>query len=159
MTYRDYESSWSKLKDNNGGGTIITPTFKPVKINYWDLSLTGYLYEIPDSFWFDEDDEGGIGGVTFTGTAILMDGADSIEFDFWTDFVIFGDPNNPDRFVLQSEDRGLDKESGTEFHIDPDNPGTTLEIHHAIDVIEENRDEIFDALYDMVFDNLDAFGY
>lgn len=156
MNYREYDSSWSKLQ-NSTQGTIITPNHSVfANINGWDIRLSGYLYENTDLFWFDEDDDGGMGGTEFSGTAILDKGKDTIEMDFWLSFAIFGDKDNTDEFYMMSHDRGLDQDSGVEYDI---TDATTIDKHIAVDFIEDNKAEIFDALYDAVIDEIPGFGY
>lgn len=156
MNNREYDSSWSNLQEF--GASIISPEFSPTEIlGDWELRLSGYLYELDDSLWFDEDEDGGIGGVTFSGTAILDNGYDTIEFYFWVTFNIFGNPENSDLFYMMSCDRSLDTENGIEYRINQEE--TTLDTDAAEEFIENNISEIFDTLYDMVIDNLGTFGY
>lgn len=149
-------SSWGDQK-NGGYGSVYDIDYTPVTVcGDWTLTFGAYIDE--DDFWFDEDDEGGIGGTNIGAIAYLEneDTGVTIRFPFGIDYTILGNKDNPDEFYLCEPDRGLDYETGITYVIDD---VTGIDEYDAKEFIEDNLQEIFDAIIDVVNQNLYKFGY
>lgn len=150
-------SSWSEL--NKGGYSHeIKPSYTPVMINGWELGIEDTIDEMVDDFWFDDDDEGGTGGTRFFGIGTFTKpGTDIIiKFAFWIVFFVLGNPDDPDLFDIYEPDRSLDRESGVELEV---RDVIGIDEDDAKEILEENQDDIFDVLVDVVSKHLDKFGY
>lgn len=147
-------SSWKDLQEG-GYGSVYNITYKPTMVcGDWKLTFGAYIDE--NQFWFEDDDEGGIGGTEIGAIAYLKNGSQEIELSFGIQYNIFGDKDNPDEFYLAEPDRSLDEESGTWYSI----LGVwNIEESDARAFIEDNHREIFDALIKVVNSNLYKFGY
>lgn len=151
-------SSW-KDQQEGGYGSVYNITYKPTMVcGDWKLTFGAYIDEDPDRFWFDDDDEGGTGGTEIGAIAYLENqntGAE-IRFPFGINYYIEGDDENPDEFYLVKPDRGLDHETGIWYNIDK---VTGIDKYDAKEFVEDNLQEIFDAIIDVVNQNLYKFGY
>lgn len=149
-------SSWEDQK-NGGYGTVYDIDYTPVTVcGDWILTFGAYIDE--DDFWFDEDIEYGVGHTNIGAVAYLTnnDTGAEIRMPFGVDYNIFGVKNKPDEFYLYEPDRGLDHETGIGYDIDR-TKGITEE--EAETFIDDNLQEIFDAIIDVVNQNLYKFGY
>lgn len=149
-------SSWEDQK-NGVYGSVYDIDYTPVTVcDDWTLTFGAYIDE--DDFWFEEDDEGGTGGTNIGAVAYLEneDTGVEIRFPFGIDYTILGNKDNPDEFYLSEPDRSLDHDTGISYVID-DVRG--IDEYDAKEFIEDNLQEIFDAIIDVVNKNLYKFGY
>lgn len=148
-------SSWKDQREG-GYGTIYRPDNIKVDIGDWELFLTATLDELIDSFYFENNDEGGDGGTTFCGIGVLTNKTDGKEimFKFWLPYYIFGKQENPDEFYLDHEPYDqTDLDVCNEHYI-------SIRDSEADNVINwELKDEIVSGLYDIVDKNLYKYGY
>lgn len=151
-------SSW-KDQQEGGYGTVYDMDWEPsVVCNDWELTFGAYIDEDTNYFWFENDDEGGIGGVSIGAIAYLenIDTGAEIEIAFDINYTILGNKENPDEFFLSEPDRGLDHESGISYNIQE---VSGIDEYDAKEFIEDNLKEIFDAIIAIVNQNLYKFGY
>lgn len=151
-------SSWND-QQNGGYGSVYDIDYdnhNPMIVAGWKLTFGAYIDEDDNSFWFEDDSEGGTGGTNIGAMAYLTRGSQEIEISFGVQYSIFGDPDNADEFYLAEPDRSLDEETGTWYSI----IGVwNIEESDAREFIEANYKELFDALIAVVNQNLYKFGY
>jgi len=151
-------SSWNDIKNGHYGSTYNID-YDPITIcGDWKLSFGAYLDEDPNLFWFEDDEEGGTGSTDIGAVAWLenpITGAE-IRMPFGINYSIFGNPENPDEFYLSEPDRSLDHEAGIWWDIDEI---SGIDINEAREFVDDNLQEIFDAIIDVVNKNLYKFGY
>ena len=151
-------SSW-KDQQEGGYGSVYDIDYdyrNPIVIDGWKLTFGAYVDE--DGFWFEDDSEGGTGGTEIGAIAFLENeetGA-TIRFPFGISYSIFGNPENKDEFYLYEPDRSLDKDNGILYHID-DIEG--IDKYDAKQFVEDHNEEIFDAIIQVMNQNLYKFGY
>lgn len=149
-------SSWKDQRDG-GYGSVYDITYNPTMVcDDWKLTFGAYIDE--DRFWFEDDDEGGTGGTEIGAIAYLKNqntGA-KIRFPFGIYYDILGVKETPDEFYLYEPDRSLDYENGIWYNIDEVNG---IDEYDANEFVEDNLQEIFDAIVDVVNQNLYKFGY
>lgn len=149
-------SSWTDMQNGNYG-TCYDIDYIPVTVcGNWELSFGAYIDE--DNFNFEEDAEGGTGSTNIGAVAYLenKDTGAIIRFPFGIDYTILGDIDNPDEFHLYEPDRSLDWGTGITYVIDD---VTGMDVNDAEQFIEDNLPEIFDAIVNVVNQNLYKFGY
>lgn len=152
-------SSWKDQREG-GYGSVYDISYKPVTFgtsdDEWELSFGAYIDE--DGFWFEDDSEGGTGSTEIGAIAFLenFDSGATIRFPFGIQYMIFGNPENPDEFFLSEPDRSLAKDEGIWYNIDDVEGISQTE---AEEFMEDHKDEIFDAIIKIVNDNLYKFGY
>lgn len=151
-------SSWKDMQ-NGGYGSVYNMDWEPITVcGNWELTFGAYIDEDSNYFWFDEDDEGGIGGTEIGGIAYLENAETGVKirFPFGINYTIFGNVDDPDEFYLSEPDRGLDWENGIWYNIDE---VSGIDEYDAKEFVEDNLQEIFDAIVDVVNQNLYKFGY
>ena len=151
-------SSWNDQR-NGHHGTVYNMDWEPTYVcGDWELTFGAYIDEDTNYFWFDEDDEGGTGGTEIGGIAYLENAETgvSITMPFGINYSIHGDIEDPDEFYLYEPDRGLYEETGIWFNIDDADGIDELD---AEEFVRDNLSEIFDAIIDVVNQNLYKFGY
>jgi hypothetical protein len=149
MTKRNYNEEMFHHIDN--GYSMVKPDSTSVDISTGTLRLEGTIDEVDNSFWFEEDEYGGMGGVQIFGEALLSDDTGDTRFYFWLYFDLFGDPND-EKVIFSEIDRGRTTEEWFEYQIDgygEPNEGFS----------DEEFEEIAYAIYDLVFPNMSGFGY
>lgn len=149
-------SSWKELNNGSYGTVYDMDNVITTVCGNWELSFGRYIDE--DGFWFDEDDDGGIGGTDIGAMAYLSnrDTGATIRFAFSIYYNIFGEKDNPDEFYLSEPDRSLDYEAGVGYTIDE---VIDIDEQDAKEFIDDNIKEIFDAIVPIVNDQLYKFGY
>lgn len=152
-------SSWKEL--NNGSyGTVYDFDWTPTTVcGNWELTFDRYIEEDTNYFWFDEEEVDGGFGATEIGAIAYLTNKDTgvrIEFPFGIVYHINGNIDNPDEFYLSEPDRSLDHEAGIWYNIDKVNG---IDEYDAKEFVEDNLQEIFDAIIDVVNQNLYKFGY
>ena len=151
-------SSWKDMQ-NGHYGSVYNMDWEPTMVcGDWELTFNAYIDENIDYFWFDEDDEGGTGGTEIGAIAYLENTKTdaTIRFPFGINYTIFGDIDNPDEFYLSEPDRGLNHENGIWYNIDE---VSGIDEYDAKEFIEDNLQEIFNAIIAIVNKNLYKFGY
>lgn len=151
-------SSWKDQQTGNYG-SVYDMDWEPTYVcGDWELTFGAYIDEDTNSFWFDEDPEGGTGGTSIGAIAYLenVETGAVIRFPFDIYYHVFGDVEDPDEFYLEEPDRSLDHDEGIRYNID-DVDG--IDEADAKEFVEDNLQEIFDAIIDVVNQNLYKFGY
>ena len=141
---------------DNGYSMVDISNTKPIDIKGWKLTFDGTLDEMDNRFYFEEDEQGGFGGVQFFGVGNLTKGDENIQFNFWFNVNLYGDEEDETKIYIDIDNSLIDTDL-FEYEIVEEN--TDIPVRRAEDVIFDWTYEIGEAIYDVIQANATGFGY
>jgi len=138
----------------DNGYSIARVDTNPIRINDLTLTIDKDIYEMEDSFWFDEEDNDntGWGGVEFFGTARLTDDFDNyVDFKWWFNVSLVGDEYDENKIYIEIDNSLIASDLFT----------YEVEVENGLDedAIYDNDYDIGEAIYTIIENNCDLFGY
>lgn len=173
-----------KLKEGNNkkemyhhidnGYSMVKPKCKPININGYTLKILDTIDEVDNTFWFDEDENGGFGGTQFFGVCALRkivdrpdydssngynyNHSDIIIFRWWFNVNLVGDTVDETKIYLEI-DNSLIESDLFEYDIIDNPKETNIPIEEAEDIMENNAFEIGEYIWNVIQANATGFGY
>ena len=154
------------------GYSMVTPNYKPAYIDRYKITVDGTIDEVDNTFWFEEDEDGGIGGVQFYGVCFArntedrpdyvdsgdygFNHSDFIKFRWWFNVTLLGDPDDETKIYLDI-DTGLIESDLFEYEVEMDETNVSQE--EAEDFIEKNAYELGEFIWNVIKNNATGFGY
>lgn len=144
---------------DNGYSTVM-PEYKSKRIGDFWIDVIGTIDEDIDSFWFDEDEQGGFGGVTFFGECKLSGDTNSsyqgdyIKFRYWFHTNLLGDQTDETKIYLDI-DTGLIETDLFEYEIDD----TNMREEQIDEFMYDHTYDIGEFIWNVIKDNATGFGY
>ena len=138
----------------DNGYSIAKVNTNPIRINDLTLTIDKDIYEMEDSFWFDEEDNDntGWGGVEFFGTARLTDDFDNyVDFKWWFNVSLVGDEYDENKIYIEIDNSLIASDLFT----------YEVEVENGLDedTIYDNDYDIGEAIFTIIENNCDLFGY
>jgi hypothetical protein len=158
----------------DNGYSMVKPKCKPININGYTLKILDTIDEVDNTFWFDEDENGGFGGTQFFGVCALRkivdrpdydssngynyNHSDIIIFRWWFNVNLVGDTVDETKIYLEI-DNSLIESDLFEYDIIDNPKETNIPIEEAEDIMENNAFEIGEYIWNVIQANATGFGY
>jgi hypothetical protein len=144
----------------NNGYSMVKPKYNSIIINDFWIDFIGNIDEMTDSFYFEEDEQGGFGNVQFYGECKLSGdintkfSGDFIKFKWWFNVNLVGDATDETKIYLEI-DNSLIESDLFEYELDD----TNMIEDKASDFLYNNAYDIGEFIWNVIKDNATAFGY
>lgn len=146
----------------DNGYSTVKPKYNSILINDFWIDFIGTIDEMTDSFYFEEDEQGGFGNVQFYGECKLSGSGsnnpkvsgDFIKFRWWFTVNLVGDTTDETKIYLEI-DSSLIESDLFEYELDY----TNMIEDKASDFLYNNAYDIGEFIWNVIKDNATGFGY
>lgn len=146
----------------DNGYSAVKPDYRSILINDFWIDFVGTIDEMTDSFYFEEDEQGGFGNVQFFGMCKLSGSGsnnpkvsgDFIKFRWWFNVNLVGDVTDETKIYLEI-DNSLIESDLFEYELD----NTNMIEDKASDFLYNNAYDIGEFIWNVIQANATGFGY